>query len=100
MTIAKTIEETTAEIANLDAHATKARVTYKKEFARAFMSTEASNEVRRYTAEYNTSELHLEMELSEQVLRAARDNLRMLRDRLEVGRSLSAIMRMEWANNS
>jgi hypothetical protein len=100
MSIAKAIEDTTSEIAELDAVATTARANLKREYARAFLTAEGSNDIRRYTAELNTTELNFQTELAEQVLRSARDTIRMLRDRLEVGRSLSAIMRMEWANNS
>ncbi len=100
MSIAKAIEDTTSEIAELDAVATTARANLKREYARAFLTSEGSNDIRRYTAELHTTELNFETELAEQVLRSARDTIRMLRDRLEVGRSLSAIMRMEWANQS
>jgi hypothetical protein len=100
MVIARSIEDTTTEISRLDNVATLARATYKREYARAFLSAEGSNDVKRYTAELATADLNLETELAEQVLRGARDSIRMLRDRLEVGRSLSAIMRMEWANQS
>ena len=100
MSIAKAIEDTTSEIAQLDAVATTARANLKREYARAFINAEGSNDIRRYTAELDTRELNFETEMAEQVLRSARDTIRMLRDRLEVGRSLSAIMRMEWANNS
>ena len=100
MVIAKAIEDTTADIAQLDTAATTTRARYKREYARAFLSADGSNDVKRYTAELATADLNLETELAEQVLRSARDSIRMLRDRLEVGRSLSAIMRMEWANQS
>jgi hypothetical protein len=100
MVIAKAIEDTTDEIHYLDREATVARANYKREYARAFITADGSNDVKRYTAELATADLHLETELAEQVLRSARDSMRMLRDRLEVGRSLSAIMRMEWANQS
>jgi hypothetical protein len=94
--ISKGIEETADEIAELDKDATFKRVQLKREYARKFLETEASNEVRRYTAELHTHELLLDLERSEQVLRAAKESLRVLRDRLEIGRSLSAIMRMEF----
>ena len=94
--ISKLIEEKADEIAVIDADTTYKRVKVKKEFARKFLETEASNEVRRYTADLYTADLLLDLERSEQVLRAAREALKVLRDRLEVGRSLGAIMRMEW----
>jgi predicted solute-binding protein len=55
-------------------------------------------DVRRYQAEEETAELALAAELADQVLRAGREALRVLRDRLEVGRSVGSIMKMEWAS--
>jgi hypothetical protein len=94
--ISKLLEEKAEEVAVLDAEATRKRALYKRAFAEKFLSTEASNEVRRYTAELHTSQMLYEAEIADQVLRAAREALKVLRDRLEVGRSLGAIMRVEW----
>lgn len=98
--ISKEIETKAEEISILDADATRKRAIYKKAFAESFLRTEASNEVRRYTAEYQTAQMLFEAELADQVLRAAKESLRVLRDRLEVGRSLGAIMRLEWSGRS
>ena len=95
--IAKAIEDKAGEVERLDAEATRRRVEFKRRYAAVFLSTDASNEVRRYTAEFQTADLLMEVELAEQVLRAAREALKVLRDRLEIGRSMSAVMRMEWA---
>jgi hypothetical protein len=40
--------------------------------------------------------LSLELELTEVKHRAAVQHLRALRDRLEIGRSISALVRLEW----
>lgn len=95
--IAKRIDEKADEIAQLDALATAARAKAKREYAREFLNAVGSNDVKRYTAELATASLTYEADVAEQVLRAGRESLRVLRDRLEVGRSLSAIMRLEWA---
>jgi len=96
--IARQIDEKAAEIAVLDAQAVEARQAYKKAYARAFLSSEGAMDVRRYRAEEDTADLALAAELAEQVLRAGREALRVLRDRLEVGRSVGSIMKMEWAS--
>lgn len=96
--IARQIDEKAAEIAVLDAQAVEARQGYKKAYARAFLSSEGAMDVRRYRAEEDTADLALAAELAEQVLRAGREALRVLRDRLEVGRSVGSIMKMEWAS--
>jgi hypothetical protein len=96
--IARQIDEKAAEIAVLDAQAVEARQAYKKAYARAFLSSDGAMDVRRYRAEEDTADLSLSAELAEQVLRAGRESLRVLRDRLEVGRSVGSIMKMEWAS--
>lgn len=95
--IAKQIDEKADDVARLDALATAARAKAKREYAREFLSSEGSNDIRRYQAELKTATLAYEADVAEQVLRAGREALRVLRDRLEIGRSLSAIMRLEWA---
>lgn len=88
------------EVATLDENHVRLRAQFKVGFARAFMAATGSNDVRRYTAELETAEALLEAELAEQVLRASREALRVLRDRLEIGRSLGAVMRLEWQGQS
>lgn len=94
--IGRDLDEKSDEIAELDEAHVRLRAEFKRSFAREFLTTAGSNDVRRYTAEQNTADLSLEMELAEQVLRAARESLRVLRDRLEIGRSLGALLRTEW----
>lgn len=96
--IARQIDEKAAEIAVLDAAAVEARQAYRKAYARAFLSSDGAMDVRRYKAEEDTADLSLAAELADQVLRAGREALRVLRDRLEVGRSVGSIMKMEWAS--
>jgi len=95
-TISKDIDEATDEIARLDEQAVRARATYKTAYARAFLSAEGSMDIRRYTAELGTAEAHLESELADQQHRASVSAIRALRDRLEVGRSLGPLVRLEW----
>lgn len=96
--IAKQLDEQAREIERLDAEYVAAKAAHRRGFAEAFLTATGSNDVRRYTAEQSTADLFLAVEVAEQVLRAAREAQRVLRDRLEVGRSLGAIMRMEWGN--
>lgn len=98
--IGRELDAKSGEVADLDETHVRARAAYKSAFARAFIGAQGSNDVRRYTAEIETEDLLLAAELSEQVLRASRESLRVLRDRLEIGRSLGAVMRLEWAGQS
>lgn len=94
--IGRDLDEKSDEIAALDEAHVRLRAELKRCFAREFLTTAGSNDVRRYTAEQSTADLYLEVELAEQVLRAGRESLRVLRDRLEIGRSLGALLRAEW----
>jgi hypothetical protein len=96
--ISKEIDELTDELALLDEKAVRRRQNYKVAYAQAFLECEGSMDVRRYTAESLTGELLFDYELAEQKHRAAVAQLKALRDRLEVGRSLGAIMRLEWGS--
>ena len=94
--IGKDIDEATAEISRLDEAAVKARVAYKVAYARAFIGTEGSMDIRKYTADLQTQDTLLFHELADQQHRAALSQIRALRDRLEVGRSISVLVRLEW----
>jgi hypothetical protein len=95
-TIGRELDAKSEEVVDLDECHVRLRGAYKSAFARAFLMCAGSNDVRRYTAEVETEGLALEAELAEQVLRAARESMKVLRDRLEIGRSLSSVMKTEW----
>lgn len=97
--ISKDIDETTDDIAKRDEEAVIARAFYKKTFARVFLDTPGSMDIRRYTAELETADAFLQYELAEQKLRAAVGQIKALRDRLEVGRSLGPLIRLEWGQS-
>lgn len=97
--IARDIDQATDDIAALDEEAVRARANYKTSYARAFLGAEGAMDVRRYTAELQTAELFLFHELADQKHRAAVSHIRALRDRLEVGRSLGPLIRLEWGQS-
>jgi hypothetical protein len=94
--ISRDIDEQTSDINRLDRAMVVARAAYKKRYAEVFLRTEGSMDIRRYTADFSTADEFLHYELSEQEHRAAVNQIKALRDRLEVGRSISALVRMEW----
>jgi hypothetical protein len=98
-TISKEIDAQTVEIARCDVAAVKARVAYKKRYAAEFLTCTGSMDIRRYTSELETSDLLLASEIADQELRAAVGAIKALRDRLEVGRSLGPLMRLEWGQS-
>jgi hypothetical protein len=97
--IGRDLDGKAAEIEQLDADAVRLRALYRREFARNFLGATGSNDIRRYQAEVATADLWQEVELADQVLRAAKEAIRVLRDRLDIGRSLNTVLRMEWGNS-
>lgn len=97
--IGKQIDEKTRELEQLDEQAVLARSQYKTAYAREFLMTEGSMDIRKFTAELKTETKYLEYELAEQKMRACTQQLRALRDRLEIGRSLGPLVRLEWGQS-
>jgi hypothetical protein len=56
-------------------------------------------DLRKVVADEAAADAKLQYELAGVRLRAAKENLRVLRDRLEIGRSLGSIMKMEWGQS-
>ena len=94
--IGKEIDALTVQLETLDRAETMARHEYRHAFNKAFLVAEGSVDARRALAEVQTDDLELAWSIAGVALRSAKDELRALRDRLEIGRSLSAIMRLEW----
>ena len=95
-TISREIDDLTVELTKLDEEAVRARQAYKVAHAKQFLTAEGSMDIRKNTAELAVADLQLASELADQQHRAAVTQLRALRDRLEVGRSLGALVRLEW----
>ena len=96
--IGKDIDQATEELARLDAAVVQARRKAEVEYAHTFLETEGAMEVRKYTAKLASVDSQFALELAEQEHRAVVSHIRALRDRLEIGRSISALVRMEWGN--
>ena len=85
------------EISRLDEAAVRARARYEVTHSRNFLKAEGAMDVRKHQAIVDTAELKLDAEIADQVLRAARESIRVLRDRLDIGRSLNSAIKSEWA---
>jgi len=96
--IGKDIDQATEELSRLDAQVVGRRRVAEVQFAEAFLNTEGAMEIRKYTAKLSSEQANFELELAEQEHRAVVAHIRSLRDRLEIGRSISALVRMEWGN--
>ena len=85
------------EISRLDEEAVRAKSRYEVSFARAFIQAQGAEGLRKQTAVLETEAAKLDMEIADQKLRAAREAIRVLRDRLDIGRSLNSAIKSEWA---
>ena len=100
--LAAQIASKAEEIKTLDREFTILSHDYKRSYGIAFLAaeygeTKHSNDVKRLMAEQATSDKDLDLSKVECNLRAVKEEMKVLRDRLEIGRSMSAIMRMEWS---
>lgn len=86
------------EIRNLDEAAVRARARYEVTMSRNFLKAEGAMDVRKHTAIVESADLKLDAEIADQVLRAARESIRVLRDRLDIGRSLNSAIKSEWSS--
>lgn len=84
-------------VADLDYAAVVADAAHEVAHSRAFLSAEGPIEERKQKAVLECAELKLEKEVAAQKVRACNARIRALRDRLEVGRSLNAAVRSQFA---
>lgn len=96
--IAKEIDEVTQEISEADAEAMTARGQYERSYLTLVTSGDGAVELRKAQAKLDSFDAYFAAEVADQKLRALHSRLRALRDRLEVGRSISALVRMEWGS--
>jgi len=94
--LSRALEAKTQEIADLDREWVTAKAAFKVAYARTFLTTPGSMDVRKQTAVQETADLDFTAELAEAKVRAARESIRTLRDQLDVGRSLGAAARAEF----
>jgi hypothetical protein len=96
--LSRMLDVAQAELVRADESAVRARQRYEVEYARAILSADAGNaEQRKASAVLATEKARLDAEIADQQVRALRTRLAVLRDQVEIGRSLGASLRSEWA---
>lgn len=95
--LARELEQVTRELAELDEAAVRAKGRYEVSYARAFLTAEGAMDVRKQQAVFDVADEKLAAEIAEQRVRATKEHIRTLRDRLDVGRSAGAALRSEFA---
>lgn len=95
-TIGRELDAMPDLIEALDDAEVRAQHAAKQAYRKAFIETPGAMDLRRVVADEAASDLALAADLAGVQLRAARTQLSVLRERLEVGRSVSALVRMEY----
>ena len=96
--IGKDIDDATEDLSKADYAVIVAKRNFERSYAKVFLNTDGPMEVRKYTARLAADEANFVLDCAEHEQRTIVSKIRALRDRLEIGRSISAIMRMEWSN--
>jgi len=95
--LGRDLDNKQAEISRLDEAAVRARSRFEVAYAWAFIAAAGAEGLRKQTAVLETETAKLDAEIADQVLRAARESIRVLRDRLDIGRSLNSAIKSEWS---
>ncbi len=95
--IGRELDALSYEIGRLDHECVVAWSEHRKAYAREYIGGQGSVEDRKQHAVLAVEELRVSAESADQILRAARERIRVLRDRLEIGRSIGAARRSEFA---
>lgn len=95
--LSRQLDSTVKDLAKFDEEAVRARALYTSEYARAFLGAEGSMDVRKYTANINTADRALEADLADAKVRAAKEAIRAIQTRIDVGRSYASAIKAEVA---
>lgn len=95
--IGRELDELSRKIERLDHAAVIAWSEHRKAYAKAYLEGTGSIKDREQAAVQTVEDLRLAAEIADQMTRAAKERIRVLRDRLEIGRSLNAARRSEFA---
>ena len=84
------------EIGRLDGEHMEAKRVYERAYATAFVAAKGAENFRKQVAVLATEDERLAADLAYQKLKAAKEYIRVLRDRLDIGRSLNSAIKSEW----
>jgi hypothetical protein len=96
--ISRLLDTCQRELAMQDEESVRSRQRFEVAYSRAILNADAGNaDSRKALAVLGTEREKLDAEIAEQKVRALRARLSVLRDQVEIGRSLSAALRSEHA---
>lgn len=95
--LSRLLDAATAEIAELDEAAVRAKSTYEVAFARSFLGVEGPMDQRKQESILACADARFHMDLAEQKVRACRERINTLRTQISTGQSLSAAVRQQFS---
>jgi hypothetical protein len=95
--LSRMLDAATDEIAVSDDKAVKAKGSYEVAYARSFLQSNGSMDVRRQEAILACADLRLAMEIAEAEVRAIKERINTLRSQISIGQSLSAAIRQQFS---
>jgi hypothetical protein len=95
--LSRLLDAATDEVAVLDEDAVRAKQANEVAYARAFLAADGPMDARKAQAVIVTADAALAMELAQAKHRACRERIRTLGVQIEVGRTLSAATRSQFA---
>ena len=95
--LSKLLDAATDEIALLDDEAVKAKSTYEVKFAKAFLNSDGSMDLRKQIANLDCADEKLAMEIADSKVRAVKERINTLRSQISIGQSLSAALRQSFS---
>lgn len=96
--IGRELDDLSRKIEHLDHAAVIAWSEHRKAYATSYVNGTGSIKDREQAAVLAVEERRLEAEIADQLTRAAKERIRVLRDRLEIGRSLNSARNREFAS--
>lgn len=94
------LENATREVTRADRSYVEAKIEYTRQYARAYLGVKGTVTEREATATLETADALFDKEVADWTLRAAKENLRTLRDQMEILRSISAAERAQFASDA
>ncbi len=95
--LSRKLDAAQRDLARDDEAAVRSRARYEVAFARAFLTGEGSVDARKQQAVITVETVKLDAEIADARVRNGRTLITVLRTQVEVGRSLGAGLRSEWA---
>lgn len=95
--LSRMLDAATDEIAKLDSDAVEKKIAFETAYARSFLKSQGSMDIRKYEATSNCALLKLEMEIAEQLVRACKERINTLRSQISIGQSVSAAIRQQFS---